>query len=317
VTLMLAQCQAKMSDCLLKVFTIQKAHLKNLVRRTRKESILLLRLSWQNWKSQGTIFLNHSLSREEIIDPECDKIGLSLGEDPFFQYIKSNRLAREIVIGPNRHFSPEEIVRLALRQDIQIDNASSTTPKTRYEKENLTFEEYFTISNNQLSNKEILEPRDYFSHEKGLNAIDYENDNWKRVLHPVPRNYRAGEARREIDHDQLHWRNTSYLATFLNSHAKILPRKYSRLTIAEQKLIARIIKRARKMRLLPSKAFLMPHHRIPLRTIEDDLEDATVRKIDLENGTLYVQESPKNWEDPYSHDISKEEAHISMMDEKY
>ena len=84
-----------------------------------------------------------SLSREEILNPQDGVAGLKLGEDPFFQYIKNNRMAREIFIKPGEEFSPEKIVLLALRQNIGVDNASSIKPKVLLNQDELPFEEIF------------------------------------------------------------------------------------------------------------------------------------------------------------------------------
>ncbi len=71
------------------------------------------------------------------MDPQSDKVGIKLADDPFFQYIKNNRMVREIMIKPGEHFSPEKIVNLALRQQIGIDNAASVHPKLLLEPEDL------------------------------------------------------------------------------------------------------------------------------------------------------------------------------------
>ena len=47
--------------------------------------------------------------------------GVPLKHDPFFQHIKNNRLAREILFSPNSEFTASKIVDIALRQDIGPD----------------------------------------------------------------------------------------------------------------------------------------------------------------------------------------------------
>jgi hypothetical protein len=41
--------------------------------------------------------------------------------DPFFQFIKSNKLAREIYLQANDRFTVQKVVDIALRQDIGPD----------------------------------------------------------------------------------------------------------------------------------------------------------------------------------------------------
>lgn len=53
------------------------------------------------------------------------KKGLKLADDPFFQFIKSNRDARVVYLKPGDEYSVKKIVDLALRQEIGIDKAQS------------------------------------------------------------------------------------------------------------------------------------------------------------------------------------------------
>jgi hypothetical protein len=81
------------------------------------------------------------LSRDEILNPRGGVVGLKLAEDPFFQYIRDNRMIREIMIKPGEDFSPEKIVFLALRQTIGIDNSSAIKPKYRRNPDEMTWED--------------------------------------------------------------------------------------------------------------------------------------------------------------------------------
>lgn len=53
--------------------------------------------------------------------------GLPLAFDPFFQYLKKNRLAREIYLRQNDRFTVEKVIDIALRQDIGPDPSYSRT----------------------------------------------------------------------------------------------------------------------------------------------------------------------------------------------
>lgn len=50
---------------------------------------------------------------------------MKLADDPFFQYVKCNRTAREMLIKPGEEFTADRIIELALRQDVQPDGAIS------------------------------------------------------------------------------------------------------------------------------------------------------------------------------------------------
>ena len=57
------------------------------------------------------------LSREELLfDSEDVKKGVPLHQDPFFQFIKNNRIVREMLVKPNEEFSVKRIIDIALRQ---------------------------------------------------------------------------------------------------------------------------------------------------------------------------------------------------------
>ena len=54
------------------------------------------------------------LTRNEILfDDPCS--GVKLYDDPFFQMLKTNRTAREMLIGANEEFSADRVIEKALR----------------------------------------------------------------------------------------------------------------------------------------------------------------------------------------------------------
>ena len=59
------------------------------------------------------------LTREEILYDKQE--GIPLSEDPFFQFVKNSRTAREMLIKPGEEFSAERVIEKALRQDIGPD----------------------------------------------------------------------------------------------------------------------------------------------------------------------------------------------------
>jgi len=64
------------------------------------------------------------LTRNEILFDEANS-GLPLRDDPFFQLIKGNQTAREMLIGPNEVFSADRVIEKSLRQDVGVDNSLS------------------------------------------------------------------------------------------------------------------------------------------------------------------------------------------------
>lgn len=91
--------------------------------------------------------------------PNEGRPGLKLAEDPFFQYIKNNRLIREVLIKPGEEFAPEKIVLLALRQNIGVDNAASIKPKILRDPSELPFEEIYRYGLNYQESTVTIRPR--------------------------------------------------------------------------------------------------------------------------------------------------------------
>lgn len=59
------------------------------------------------------------LSREEILLNKA--VGVPLKQDKFFQYLKRNRIAREMLIKPTESFNVDTVIEKALKQDIGPD----------------------------------------------------------------------------------------------------------------------------------------------------------------------------------------------------
>lgn len=59
------------------------------------------------------------LTRDEVLYNR--QTGIPLADDPFFQFVKRNKAAREMLILPNEEFTVDRIVEKALRQDIGPD----------------------------------------------------------------------------------------------------------------------------------------------------------------------------------------------------
>jgi hypothetical protein len=53
------------------------------------------------------------LTREEILYDKQE--GIPLSDDPFFQFLKNSRSAREMLIKPGEEFTVERIIEKALR----------------------------------------------------------------------------------------------------------------------------------------------------------------------------------------------------------
>jgi hypothetical protein len=63
------------------------------------------------------------LTRNEILYEEQE--GIKLQDDPFYQFVKNSRTAREMLLKPGDEFTADRIIELALRQDIGPDPSMS------------------------------------------------------------------------------------------------------------------------------------------------------------------------------------------------
>jgi len=68
------------------------------------------------------------LTAEEILHDKVGE-GLPLRDDPVFQFLKTNRSAREMLFQPGQEFNAETIIELALRQDFGPDPSLANNTK--------------------------------------------------------------------------------------------------------------------------------------------------------------------------------------------
>lgn len=57
------------------------------------------------------------LTRNEILF-EAEHEGIALADDPFYQFVKNSKTAREMLMKPGDEFTADRIIDLALRQDV-------------------------------------------------------------------------------------------------------------------------------------------------------------------------------------------------------
>ena len=69
----------------------------------------------------------------------------------------------------------------------------------------------------------------------------------KRVIEKINRFAQIAQN----DVANIDYKNTKFLSTFIDSQGKIIPKKFSQLTSKEQRLVTKLIKRARQMKLMP------------------------------------------------------------------
>lgn len=97
----------------------------------------------------------------------------------------------------------------------------------------------------------------------------------------------------DINYNDVHWRNTELLCHFLNPASLIQGRRQTHLRLHVHKKVAKSIKIARVMLLLPHIGNLKPTDKKSLRTLQEDIEDFTRKAVNLETGHIYLKH-PEN-----------------------
>jgi ribosomal protein S18 len=239
--------------------------------------------------------------------------------DAYFQYIKTNRKAREVLIGENREFSVAKIIGLALRQDTGLDKAMSGSGKRIVRKTDPDGNEFANVSKNLYKFQEV---NDFFSQKKAPTKDDYQNFDSFEKLRPkrmqtyrIKPKYHIRDAALKIDPNDIHWRNTEMLVNYMTPSGLIKHRMNSRLPSLVHKKVRREITKARKFALLPEIGFLKPHHKLSLKSLAEDLTLDANMQIDLETGGLQSHQTDSTYDYQRDHYTISLENHDLYMDD--
>lgn len=84
--------------------------------------------------------------------------------------------------------------------------------------------------------------------EKDIQMTDIDLSEIQKV---APRRFQRGRRQKERVPAYIDWKDTDYLKKFVPERGKIMPRRISGVSAKDQRRIAKAIKRARSMALLP------------------------------------------------------------------
>lgn len=101
--------------------------------------------------------------------------------------------------------------------------------------------------------------------------------------------------RRPVNHLDIHWRNTALLTQYLNSAGAIRSRYSTGLPKWQQKKLTIAIKNSRTLNLIPHAGFIKSFHRKSLKSIHDDIENTTIKRVDLETGAVKMVQPNTAW----------------------
>lgn len=85
-------------------------------------------------------------------------------DDPFYQFIKNSRTAREMLLKPGEEFSADRVIELALRQDIGPDpSLSMNTERYTYRDWDDYDQPNWEYKKKYRDNTPLLDPNAYFA----------------------------------------------------------------------------------------------------------------------------------------------------------
>jgi ribosomal protein S18 len=261
------------------------------------------------------------LSREEILYDKPE--GTPLKEDKFFQYVKNNKIAREILVKPSETFTSDLIVEKILKQDIGPDGSLALKHK------NFKFGDdmpaYYEVSKYKQhyspKNKDSILQEDDFDYKTNyLDKLKLQvgSDRAKPVSFVNPPMAKS-ELRKKfmiktIKKKDITWKNLPLLVRFVNEGGKLLNKYQTRLPTAIHRKLTKTVKHARNMGLLPFTDFVKPYHKVPFTSLYNEFAHNTSKVVDKNTGIIKVVHQPSE-KDKYtysSYDSAVEaESHYS------
>jgi ribosomal protein S18 len=253
------------------------------------------------------------LSRMEILY-NVEK-GIPLSDDPVFQYLKQNRIAREMLVKATEVFTADAVVERALRQDLEPDPTMAKMyqhkrsiqddfdPLRHYkqkykDKHPLINEESYIYGIDTIN--EVMDelPGMDINHRKKTDWImkrKYDQLKWEQekppifINKPLTRDKAREKFMRKINPDDFHWKNTPFWIQFLTKHGKIKNKFQTRLSDSAQKRLTKTVKHARTLGLIPYVGIIRPTDKIPLRSFYEDLEEFNKKSVDPITGKMYYK----------------------------
>ena len=235
------------------------------------------------------------LTREEILYDKQE--GIPLSDDPFFQFLKNSRSAREMLIKPGEEFTVDRILEKALRQDIGPDptSAMNVTDYKYIDEKNPAFP-IWEYKKKYRDRDPVLSPEAYFYDynqiERRQRQFDFDQEKPATFINrPLSRAQIRRKFMRRIRKDDINWRDTAFLSKFMNETGKILNKFQSRLPTAVHRKLSKTIKHVRDLELFAHVGLLKPTDKIPVGSFVEDLEEMHKKTIDPVTGRMFLKHS--------------------------
>ena len=234
------------------------------------------------------------LTRNEILFDDALE-GIALRDDPFYQLIKGNKTAREMLIGANEEFSADRVLEKALRQDIGVDaSLSGVESNFQFKDEWDALAPTWEYRKKYRDTTPLVKADSYFAGgnivDKQNKQLDYEMEKPATFLNrPMTRGQIRKRYMRTISKKDIEWKNTPFLCKFLNETGKIYNRYQSRLPTSTHRKVAKTVKKMRNLGILPYTGLLMPTDKIPVGSYIQDIEELHKKTIDPITGRMFMK----------------------------
>lgn len=247
------------------------------------------------------------LSREEILYNKSE--GIPLREDKLFQFIKTNKIIREMLIKPTEAFTSDLVIERALKQEIGPDGSLALKNKNFNLESNLhhgyALKQYKSLFSSKKPDR-MLRPDDYDYKTNYVDKLKLQvNAEQTRPVSFVNPPMMRSQLRkkfiiRTIRKADVSWKNLPLLTKFLNEGGKLMNKYQTRLPTSVHRRLAKTVKHAREMGLLPFVDFLKPYHKLPLTSLHTNFVEDTAKVVDKKTGMIKLIHMPNN-NDTYSY----------------
>lgn len=276
---------------------------------------------WMTQDEKDKIHYEIDLKMQELEDTGLTRMeilynvekGIPLADDPVFQYLKINRLAREMLIKSGEVFTADAVIDKALRQDLEPD----PTMSKQYEYKNTIQGNYDPLKRYKQRYKDHFPTVNEETYIYGYKTMDevmedppmgevenkpvtdwqmkrkYDKLRWQTARPPtfLNRPLTKEEARqkfmRKVKESDFNWKDTALLTQFLTKAGKIKNRYQTRLSDSAQTTLKRVVKHARNMGMIPYVGLVRPTDKLSLRSYYEDLEEFNKKSIDPLTGKMY------------------------------
>ena len=247
------------------------------------------------------------LSREEILFNKPE--GFPLRQDKFFQFVKNNKIAREMLVKPTETFTADLVIEKVLKQDIGPDGSLALGRKNLKLKEDLPLDyeviQYKQRFNPKKPNQQLnSDDYDYRANYANKLKLQLNAERTKPVTFTNPPLMRTQLRRKfmikTIEKKDITWRNLPLLVRFLNEGGKLMNRYQTRLPGDIHRKLARTVKHARNMGLLPHTDFVKPFHKLPFTSMYNEFYEDRAKVVDKKTGMIKIIHQP-TLQDKYSY----------------